>query len=1416
MKNGVLDEYHRSRDFTGKTLRSACYAPQVSLFFDTLGSVQACCQNVKYPLGNVAVDRLADIWNGPRIQSLRKALAKDNFAAGCQFCEWQISVGNYLGAYTRNFERFPVAELDPAWPQMMEFSVSNTCNLECVMCKGEFSSLIRSNREKLPPLPKAYGDQFFEDLRPFLPHLKYCKFLGGEPFLARESYRVWDLIIEAGLRLPCHVTTNGTQYNERVEQVLSHMPIELSVSLDGLTKPTLESIRRNANFETVMENFRRFHQYARRQGTYIGLTYCLMRQNWHEFGDFLKFADDWDCEVVVNLVREPPQCSLYTLPIRQLDEIAAAMEEQGRSLRNRLKRNRPVWDEHVGGLRRRVQRREDSTRPPFETPLALVVLDAKSRMAVREEERIDLARAQTMLRQWSPTAEMRRLETDRNDRVTALGEEERDWFGIEASACRGQLFEDLFERLRDRYGAEQTTVLEQSGHYVDRVHDFVARDGQVFALRTISLPRLSVFGLPEGALTLAAGTTIRATDSQAEHTSQPGQAGTAHADSLELARAQVTDWSGGRPPLTLQTDREGVFRSVVSGNLSELGIDPAEWIGRPLEEWFYPLRGRFGQERQVERWGQTADRFDRMVRFRTPQGPAHGRFCAVRRFDSQRLPAGWTVLVAAVALTAADEAALAGSARQSLREWEPTAFEGEITVDFNGRILDGQGAIPGFSVLASNQFCGHPLAEVLNEVRGQWGPATELQACKTGERTDRIWRLANDEGLRLVRAIRIAHFDAAGAPLGWRYLLAWCEVTAANQSTAQQQASETLAAWSGTQKILHVEATLQGTIVAVSGDIEAWEPSDSADLVGKSLDEFNTRLAARFGPPELYDQSATVLRTDRIQSCEGPLGPAFLRQISRLSWSAAVGEVRQVSDWGAVVVGRDPRRTPPEELIDRFRAVELGRPCLELALDREGIVRYAEYAGPGTAPPETAQLVGQDQQALDDWLAAQLGPPRTLARNWTLYFDERIEQCEPAAGSNRPPQRTHHLRWPVFDEQGLWHGWQAVVAVAQLDPSTLEKNRGRQCERLTEWEPTAGLLSLLCATDGTIVSAEGPSPWLAELPGSPLEGKTLDDWDRACTAEWGPATLYDLVRATLTDDRTDHFHGPHGRTQRRTITVPTFGPGGEPAELRLVAVRLPAALLRAGEDRRAQAALQEGLPEAEFWRLDFDAAGRVVDEQPPAVDPLNVRGQTPLGRHWEEMLSDWQTRWGRPRSVEVDEPGERLHRERRQFGTPRGLLQLHTVRMPLLDDEGRSIGCRRWVGLRAVTAETRRVTPDEAGNLIREWSRGEAQWLLRTDRAQQVIEARLVSGTADGADPRELLGTNLSGLPAWLAERWGASQVAGFQESPELIDATLVFRQPGARRTFRGLHLPEFDAEGNWTGFCVQAGWFTQADTPAD
>ena len=356
MKSDALAEYDRSRDFSTKAVRSLCYAPYANLYFDQEGRVRVCCYNWSHPLGNVQTSTIDEMWNGAKAKILRDSLANYEFGPGCGFCEKQTSSGWFANPAIRRFDQFAVPSAEPEWPQQMEFSISNTCNLECVMCFGTYSSAIRAHREKLPPLPNVYSHEFLDSLRKYLPHLKRAKFLGGEPLLVADYFRLWDMMIAEGLTTPCHVTTNGTLYNARIERIMDALPMGFAVSLDGATKKTVESIRVNANYEEQMQILKRLREYTRRRGTDLSLTFCFMRQNWHEFGDYCLFADEWGCNVGVNTVLNPPEFGVYNLPAEELRKIFQGMEEQANRLSSILKRNRAVWFAEFDRVRHEWQR----------------------------------------------------------------------------------------------------------------------------------------------------------------------------------------------------------------------------------------------------------------------------------------------------------------------------------------------------------------------------------------------------------------------------------------------------------------------------------------------------------------------------------------------------------------------------------------------------------------------------------------------------------------------------------------------------------------------------------------------------------------------------------------------------------------------------------------------------------------------------------------------------------------------------------------------------------------------------------------------------------------------------------------------------------------------------------------------------
>ena len=463
MPTEAFEQYDLTRDLTKQAVKSICYAPFVSMLLDPRGHVRACCQDWTHSLGRITDRSLTEIWSGDEMRAMRARMQAYDLPSGCATCKWEIEHNNPQGAFSKIFDTISVREEQPQWPKTIWFALSNTCNLECVQCVGEFSSSIRKNREGLAPLPRVYQDDFFAEIRGFLPHLEQAVFLGGESFLCPENFRIWDMMIEDGLRTPFFVTTNGTVFDRRVERVLEHLPCTVSVSLDGATRQTVESIRRNAKFDVVMKNIRKFIE-ARGRANF-GLSYCLMPQNQHEFADFLLLADELGCNASVNKIYWPPRFSMNTLSTKELETIVQQWERRDAELRVQLSpHNLDAWSQQLVELKRLAG--ASLTLP------SIFLGGVSSRLehgsaepsAPAAETLIDRYRHE--LSEWCNGGNVSQICVDSNDRVDVNS---AGFAGLNPTRVAGRELTDVFVELRDYYGTEVMIEKDQlTGRILDR------------------------------------------------------------------------------------------------------------------------------------------------------------------------------------------------------------------------------------------------------------------------------------------------------------------------------------------------------------------------------------------------------------------------------------------------------------------------------------------------------------------------------------------------------------------------------------------------------------------------------------------------------------------------------------------------------------------------------------------------------------------------------------------------------------------------------------------------------------------------------------------------------------------------------------------------------------------------------------
>lgn len=292
----ILIKYNKSR-VTGPE-PCVCHAPMRSLYFDIHGKATACCFNRTHILGQYPFNEISEIINGEKRTFLQNQLCRQNFMYGCQHCHKLIDAGNFEGVEARLYDNL---KNQKNIPSEMVFELDNTCNLECVMCHGEFSSSI-AKKQGLTKIQHPYDDEFINQIRNYIPYLKVAKFLGGEPFLINIYYQLWDLIIEINPKCKIILQTNGTIFNEKVKEYLSRGNFYIGISVDSLDKSNFEYIRKNAHFETVMNNIDEFIKVSKKKGNFVNISVCPMQQNWNEIPEIVKFCNEKNVFIYFNTV----------------------------------------------------------------------------------------------------------------------------------------------------------------------------------------------------------------------------------------------------------------------------------------------------------------------------------------------------------------------------------------------------------------------------------------------------------------------------------------------------------------------------------------------------------------------------------------------------------------------------------------------------------------------------------------------------------------------------------------------------------------------------------------------------------------------------------------------------------------------------------------------------------------------------------------------------------------------------------------------------------------------------------------------------------------------------------------------------------------------------------------------------------
>lgn len=164
------------------------------------------------------------------------------------------------------------------FPTKIQVEHSTICNAKCIMCTHYFTDNYKRS---------FIQDDTINGIIPVLPYIDKILLHGiGEAFLHPNIKRYLEIYAKFDVDVSC--VTNMTHMNPELAEVIGKSFHSITVSCDGATKQTFESIRRGISFEDFCNHVRLLHEL---QPTLeIRFNVVCMRQNIMEMPQIMDLA----------------------------------------------------------------------------------------------------------------------------------------------------------------------------------------------------------------------------------------------------------------------------------------------------------------------------------------------------------------------------------------------------------------------------------------------------------------------------------------------------------------------------------------------------------------------------------------------------------------------------------------------------------------------------------------------------------------------------------------------------------------------------------------------------------------------------------------------------------------------------------------------------------------------------------------------------------------------------------------------------------------------------------------------------------------------------------------------------------------------------------------------------------------------
>ena len=302
-----------------------CSAPWNSLNIDQTGRVSSC-MHMREDIGNIKQTDLREILVGPKITAIKQAMSQGEWHSACSWCKELEETTGHSGRTVRHCSQDTLEkianDIDYFEPQHLVVNWSNLCNLSCVYCNADTSTVWQS--VKKIPINFVRNDQqsLLEIMKEKGQSLQGLTLGGGEPLLQKGLLDMLRTLKPEQVNVL--LTTNLSvelDTNEIYQELITWPHVSWMVSFDNVDPAKFEYVRDRASWQQLRKNIDTLKQ--DNQHVWAHPAYSIY--NAFELVEYYEFCENLELDLFWCELTNPWDLDTRRLPIalrqKAVDEI---------------------------------------------------------------------------------------------------------------------------------------------------------------------------------------------------------------------------------------------------------------------------------------------------------------------------------------------------------------------------------------------------------------------------------------------------------------------------------------------------------------------------------------------------------------------------------------------------------------------------------------------------------------------------------------------------------------------------------------------------------------------------------------------------------------------------------------------------------------------------------------------------------------------------------------------------------------------------------------------------------------------------------------------------------------------------------------------------------------------------------------